>query len=1124
MNKTKRIFFAVALSAVSFTVLSWGAIFSIPYFVDLNKYKDSFASQIEEQTGFKLSCEDISFKKTFSPYFKINLHHTIVLYPDNSIFLKLKDAELKIKVLPLISKKIIVKDAKLTRPIISLTLYKDFSTSLDKYFKPDKKINTNGFNLESVIYDTVLERYKIKISDESLSKNFYLEGDELLVKDVKLNEKIHIIIKGALFEGEKEYLKYDLDVNSLLSQNKRHFTFSPFKPLVEYDLKGNVSGKLNILKENLLNGNLNLEDISLKIDNAVLKDNNIKFIFKGEEVQTEALVHTSKTDEAQLTGKYCFGKKKYIDIKTKAKNVRLENLCKIIKVVSASLNVKNPMPDIDIKGLLNADFILNSDFKKLKSEGTAKIINAQISHKSLPYSVNKINADINFQNNKIDIKKAQAFVNSTPINIEGAINEDVGVDIQAGADNLDVKTLVSLFLTPEKIPFNITKGKLSFISYIKGNYGKNLNITSDFNIKDIGFIEKMQKIPVNVKDINAKLISDTKKYSGDVLCSGLKTVFNKKNITSDSIKILFDNKNIQIKESKLNLINSPVSFLGTVTDYIDSPKGKFKIEGDIISSDLAELFKEYINQPHKAVGKLKTKCSIDVLKDNLKIKTQINADKDNYLSYAVVRELLNKPSITSFDADIKGKNIIINELSLTENSKNVKVPQLKVSGQISGEKEPVFKNLNLIIPTSFTVSTNFFGGEEISLNGSLILNNTLKNPILDGSLKVFNYNIKKLYTSIKNADIIFSHNNIKLIAPDVMINNSKFNITADIEPKLSNIITVENVQLNSLNLDLNTIFTMIQKESNPFASTLIEVKKGTAAINNFKVLDLKARDVVSDFSIKNNILKLSNISAVAYNGRVNGNINYDFNHSEAEINLNGKNIDIKESLYDLCRIEDNMMGKTDFTTAVSINTGTYETALKSLKGNVSFEAKDGKMGTLGKFEYYLYAQNLLYHGILNATLNRVANAITADNTSKFKTAEGKISFKDGYLTADEIKTTGHNMSLFLKGRTNMLNNQANIEIYGRISDEVKSKLGAFGDVSIAELVNGQAAKKNVNVMAVPISIMSKIPDLYSKPNEKTNTFKVNIYGKVDSPSSINSFMWTVPKETKEEKLPDFLDI
>ena len=213
MNKTKRIFSAVALSAVGFTALSWGALFSIPYFVDLNKYKDAFSKQVEEQTGFKLSCEDVSFKKNFLPYFKINLHHTVVLYPDDELFIKLNDAELNIRVLPLLFKKIIVKDAKLTRPIIYVTLYKDFTTSLEKYYKPDKKINTNGYNIDSIIYDTVLNRYKINIYDESIGKKFYLEGDELLIKDVKLNEKIHMIIKGGLVEGQKEYLNYNLDIN-----------------------------------------------------------------------------------------------------------------------------------------------------------------------------------------------------------------------------------------------------------------------------------------------------------------------------------------------------------------------------------------------------------------------------------------------------------------------------------------------------------------------------------------------------------------------------------------------------------------------------------------------------------------------------------------------------------------------------------------------------------------------------------------------------------------------------------------------------------------------------------------------------------------------------------------------
>ena len=193
---------------------------------------------------------------------------------------------------------------------------------------------------------------------------------------------------------------------------------------------------------------------------------------------------------------------------------------------------------------------------------------------------------------------------------------------------------------------------------------------------------------------------------------------------------------------------------------------------------------------------------------------------------------------------------------------------------------------------------------------------------------------------------------------------------------------------------------------------------------------------------------------------------------------------------------------------------------------VTYDAVNGRMGTLGKFEYYLYAQNLLYHGLLNATLNRIADTIAPDNTAKFKESKGQLLFSNGYLITKEIKTIGPNMSLYMKGRHNLLTNQANIDIYGRISDEISSKLGSFGDVSISEFLNGQATKKNVSVMKVPQGIISNIPDLYTRSNDRTKTFKVNIYGNINSVSAINSFMWIVPneEEIQNRKLPEFSDI
>ena len=117
------------------------------------------------------------------------------------------------------------------------------------------------------------------------------------------------------------------------------------------------------------------------------------------------------------------------------------------------------------------------------------------------------------------------------------------------------------------------------------------------------------------------------------------------------------------------------------------------------------------------------------------------------------------------------------------------------------------------------------------------------------------------------------------------------------------------------------------------------------------------------------------------------------------------------------------------------------------------------------------------------------------------------------------------MSLFVKGRHNMITNQANIDIYGRISDEIKNKLGSFGNVSISEMLTSQTNKKYTNVVTQPDYVMNKIPILYKQPYAKTNTFRVNIYGDIDSLSAINSFEWIVSDGVKKEsELPSFADI
>jgi hypothetical protein len=1135
MNKIKKITLCTLLSAVSFTALYYGALFTLPSIVNLNSYKNTVTNAIEKETGFKVSCDNIYFKRSLTPYLKIHLYHTLVLYPDNEVFLKMKDADLQIKILPLIMKKIVIKDVKLTRPIINITLYKDFSTSLEKYIKLNKSLNTNGFKLDGFIYDTVCENYKIKFNDETINKTFSLEGEKLLLKDFKPNSKLHTVVSGSIYQDKKEYIKYDIDVVNTLNTDKKMFTFSPFKAIYESDIKCKILGHLKIDDEENITGNLDISDLSLKLDNLLSDKNEIKLEFNGKEVNIKSVLHPSKTDVAKVDGNFAFGKKKNIDLKASAKHIKLDNLLKIISAVSKILNLQNPLSDISAQGFLDADFIVNSDFKKLKSSGNLKIVNATVKYNSLPYSVDNINSIVNLNNNKILIENTSLKINQTPVIITGNVNEDMSFKLNAVSNNLNLSNVINIFNLQDKIPLNILNGNLSFDSNITGVLNKSYDMKSNIKLKDLSIKDKIYNLPVNVKNADIQLVGDEKKYKGDILCNNVSLNYQGQKIIGQTFKMSFDENKIIIPENKFSQ-PFDIKISGTINDYNKKMNGNIDFNGKILSSFLANTLKSDIDAPYKAIGNIFTVGKIHFTKENVNIKSQLRANENNYVSYMVIKELLKKPSLLNLDCDVKDNTYTIKDLSLYEDlnptvssykSGIEKFPKImSTNGQIIRNKDIEFKNLKLLIPTSLSIATNFFGGEELSLKANLLLNKTMKKPEIKGNISLYKYNLKKYLTSIKNADISLTGDNIRIIAPDVQVNDSLLNVILDVEPSLDfNNIVVSKLQLSSMNLDLNSLFPFVQKEKDLFTKQKFTVKNGVATINKFKALDLKANDISSDFQISNNVLKISNIIASSYGGTVTGKINYDLLHSHLDMNLSGKGIDIKNSLYDLCKLNDNLSGKTDFTAKLSLMIGNYNDVIKSLSGSLKFAAQNGKMGTLGKFEYYLYAQNLLYHGILNATLNRLANTIVHDNTSQFIKADGTVLFQNGYLITEGIQTTGRNMSLFLKGRHNLLSNQSNLDIYGRISDDVRAKLGTFGDVSISEMVNGTATKKDVVLYSVPETITDKIPKVYNQQNDRTNMFKVSIYGNINSVNAINSFNWLVPTNNQnDDSLPDFQDL
>jgi len=95
------------------------------------------------------------------------------------------------------------------------------------------------------------------------------------------------------------------------------------------------------------------------------------------------------------------------------------------------------------------------------------------------------------------------------------------------------------------------------------------------------------------------------------------------------------------------------------------------------------------------------------------------------------------------------------------------------------------------------------------------------------------------------------------------------------------------------------------------------------------------------------------------------------------------------------------------------------------------------------------------------------------------------------------------MSLYTKGQYDMMNHSANLNIFGRLSNEVVSVLGAFGDLSLSKFID----TSNKNGIVKYADEISKLPPLTTQVEVPTKIFRAVINGPVEKQTSVKSFQW-----------------
>lgn len=1114
--------FALWISAILF-VAYLAVLLLFPKYVNIKGFKDNFERQFFEQTGLYLNVERLSVEPAIRTSLNLDAHHAVVLYPDKKEMFKARDLTLKIKILPIIFRKVEVEKIVVNRPIVSISIDKNGDCSFDKYLnlKYSPKAN-GGFVISEKLPEILLNRYKIKFYDKMYVAPFVLEGEKLRVtRTFGIGNKV--VTTGTLSQNGNKFVDFSTILESYLTKTpQKLFNTNPFRYLKQYDVKVKVASKIKIEEgENSpkITGQADFTDLSFVLNGALMKNNFINLKFNDNKIAVNADVKASPTDRIKLDGIVTVGKNLLFDIKCEANNINLNNLKSTAETLLNAMNVKNPLSLYSVNGRANLNFKIKSGKNSLSSSGIAEIIDASVKSKELPCSISGISSKINFANDSIKIEPTKLLVNATPIELRGTVNSSAKADIFVIGKNLSVVNLLK-FVPDLKIPD--IKGFVGFSANLKGNLN-NLETLISADLNNI-VVSDNGKILTKFEGGNVKFSADLKSFEGTA------TLTNTSILPFDLLNNLKSEKlTLNIKKDKIELPKTQMTFGGTgfevngkITDYTSkTPDFDFDIAGKLNSTALYNVIKR-----QKGAEKLlaATKGNVGVV-GNIKgvgqkitVKADLTANRDNYISCFVIKELLGMPSLTKVYAEFDGKNLDMKEVSLNKNGVK-KETILSLQGKVLNVQKPRFDKVRVVIPNAMTFALAGLKNSEITVKSDILLNGTPEKPSVQGDLEIRNINVPEYKLHSQTNKITFDADNIKVNLPNLQIGNSVFNVETSVPATLKQPFVLRGLKLKSSSLDLNEISEIFETvQTNPVYPGVelpIKTDGGVAQISKFKIGGLQAENITADVSINNNILSMKNIKGTAYGGSVSGKSEYNFLKMLSLSEISGKNAQMSHLFRDLTGKNDGTVGLIDYKLKLSSVGTKFSQQIRTSKGYMEYTATRGVMGPLGQFEHFLHAQNLISDSIFKTTVYKLSRAIKPQNTGVFTVSKGKTEIKNGIATLKSLTVEGPKMSLYITGKINLLNDVTDVKIYGRISQEIEDALGSFATRSSQTILTTSSETSIGNIFyddyntTLPKSVIDAIPPLNPNTGMSSRPFVVVIKGSPDNIKSVKSFKWIV---------------
>jgi len=553
-------------------------LFILPNAIDLNKYSPQLAKAIQDSTGVQVHISGLKVKTAWNLTAGAFVDKTDLNYPTGKKFAQINGLQVRLSLLPMFLGVVKVEKIDLDKILLNVDIKKDGKFLIEDYIPKSQSQARKPIKFSEKMPNILVKKYRVSFVDIASSKTYSIKGSNLNISNFILNKKIKVKTQGELILNDRKQITYNLSLFSkipLAASSKKEYIniIKIFEDLYKYNVQSTITVNLKmsgIAEEPKIDGKINLDKISFVFGGKPFPPSTLGLDLQGDRIRINSNLYTDTNSKAVISGVFKHGKHEYIDLRVVSSQTSLSNLVLIANTALKTFGKKD-LQDISASGILQADFNIKSDFKKIQSSGFLKIQNAAVTHKLYNVALNSISADIDFSQDSIRIKQATASLNSQPITIKGTIDKKANADISVIANNLQLKGLLLTSGNSKLLKDNDVQGLVNIKVALKGHLDK-AKPSIDVLVNNIILRNKPTKTKIKISKIVANINSNDKN-NGKAEIVGLSVYPNSPaTISAPKLNISFNEKELDIEKTFLYINGIKTNLSGRISGLNSTPR------------------------------------------------------------------------------------------------------------------------------------------------------------------------------------------------------------------------------------------------------------------------------------------------------------------------------------------------------------------------------------------------------------------------------------------------------------------------------------------------------------------------------------------------------------------------